>query len=749
MGRNAETRQSLFLIRLSHAGAVLDALDFVADEKKSPQDNLKDCLADHFFVFNKRDRRSRLLFEIDDSASDADYDLEVLDRLAPYLEKGSFYESEGDGIYLMEIVDGGIRHSNFNVEYDEDSGDELNRRLLSSDLVTFADQLSVVDTARPRTAAGTDPLQVDPTHWPVKDKSWMRKREAQWNEAERSLCREKTRKAQNIIKQYFLKGKLPDWRKLDDGWDIHDKFRHLDLFSLLYCHPVQDYQVLKPLRDAYLQGKPFGRTHADVRASSETFRLLAETDPASNGGLLGKRKHFDREVALLTRLMCEQLAGETDRETGAYWLLSSGPGLFTLAAVEKWLQWDQLNEYGEKFLLQFPEAREVMYDNVCNVSDRRNRNATLGESNAALLEKVFYAMRDFVLDKEGDAVRSRVVNDLFDMFNERPWIPRFKEIWERVRDDEDHGRGLETDPSKDPLKLDLAYWESESVRPEARENAWKVSEARLRLVKSGDGLAVCRPYFFSGELPIWSDWHPRWDSGSHWKGHLDFFSFLYLHPSNDYKVLKPLADGYLAGRWFGRRGYDLRVGKDLFLLLGVECPAVNGKRPYGKKKGRVLFHLGDQAETLTRIFFETMEQEFDKDDIRQEFHATTHRDFKWISDTDYRRLFVILSQWLCRDEINEAGESMIFQFDIALDHLCEKLAESVSDYDVYSYREAFEKVAYRYLYFDCDAEGDTARSRVARGFRERIDKYSWAERLQKIWDGVRSGAIEVANPWQD
>ena len=92
----------------------------------------------------------------------------------------------------------------------------------------------------------------DTSHWKTSDKAWMAERKQQWLEIEKLLyVLDKNKKARSIIKQYFLKGQLPEWKKLHD-WNPNSTTRHLDLLLFLYLHPSCADAVLRPLRDQFM-----------------------------------------------------------------------------------------------------------------------------------------------------------------------------------------------------------------------------------------------------------------------------------------------------------------------------------------------------------------------------------------------------------------------------------------------------------------------------------------------------------------
>ncbi|MCP4978504.1 MAG: hypothetical protein GY931_20355, partial [Maribacter sp.] len=92
--------------------------------------------------------------------------------------------------------------------------------------------------------------KIDTSFWKTKDKVWKDERQSQWPAIERVVKGNRRKTDVNVIKQYFLRGKMPKWESFRD-WD--DMFRHLDLNMFLWLHPSSDLNVLKPLYKLYME----------------------------------------------------------------------------------------------------------------------------------------------------------------------------------------------------------------------------------------------------------------------------------------------------------------------------------------------------------------------------------------------------------------------------------------------------------------------------------------------------------------
>ncbi len=92
----------------------------------------------------------------------------------------------------------------------------------------------------------------DASYWLTKDKAWMEERKAQWPVIEKVVSLNRKKTEVNVIKQYFLRGKMPKWEKYRD-WD--DVFRPLDLHTFLWLHPSNDPEILKVAYRCFMEAE--------------------------------------------------------------------------------------------------------------------------------------------------------------------------------------------------------------------------------------------------------------------------------------------------------------------------------------------------------------------------------------------------------------------------------------------------------------------------------------------------------------
>ena len=118
----------------------------------------------------------------------------------------------------------------------------------------------------------------DTSHWKTTDKAWMAERKQQWLEIEKLLyVLDKNKKARSIIKQYFLKGQLPDWKKLHD-WSQGSTTRHLDLL-LKYKGEYVGPREMRKHATWYTRGITHGailRDRFNKAATREDFKAILD-----------------------------------------------------------------------------------------------------------------------------------------------------------------------------------------------------------------------------------------------------------------------------------------------------------------------------------------------------------------------------------------------------------------------------------------------------------------------------------------
>lgn len=137
MGRDSFVIKSKLLVKIDNASALVDALEFYIDDEKTDLENLKDCLEDYNWIFNKEENGVSE-FILDDELNDAEFDWDDFRHMAAFLEDGSFVEEEPpfiedkdgnecDGVFIGKVIEKTLDRAAYTVTV-EKSGDKKYKR---------------------------------------------------------------------------------------------------------------------------------------------------------------------------------------------------------------------------------------------------------------------------------------------------------------------------------------------------------------------------------------------------------------------------------------------------------------------------------------------------------------------------------------------------------------------------------------------------------------------------------------------
>ncbi len=283
----------------------------------------------------------------------------------------------------------------------------------------------------------------DTSYWRKDDKDWMADRVARWPELEAMLKYEKPSKGRAIIKQYFLRGKLPDWDKLRH-WGSYSG--HLDLFLFLWMHPSHDKDFLKQLRDQFCQSivikaRDIRCGFGDLFSPAIVMACQPYTDEEVDGAGLIKNVLYIGENEFYFDVLMEDIE-YLDKDLEFLYLDDYPPekisvrvptalfDWFTLMA--RWLCIEKMRKPNEDMLFQYDQPLEWWYN--CR---ERNENyfakVAQKEARRENYRKALYRIHNFNTEKEGDTCRTRFVHKMRKILDEREFISEFKQMWEDVK----------------------------------------------------------------------------------------------------------------------------------------------------------------------------------------------------------------------------------------------------------------------------------------------------------------------------
>lgn len=284
--------------------------------------------------------------------------------------------------------------------------------------------------------------KIDTSYWLTKDKTWVDQRKAQWPAIEKVVALNRKKTEVNVIKQYFLKGKMPKWEKYNDWNDI---FRHLDLRFFLWLHPSNDPEVLKPLYRDYLESELVDAQ--DVIKGYSSF-LDNELLRATSSKKALKDYPFPFMVEkniILFRIMFEDinyakeaitrlLDGQESFDEKAGHLFEF-LGYYHFFYIRSWLMQAPSLQLCLQCLYQYDEVLE-WYLTTLTVN-KENEFLEEIKTPVALKEyqKALYCIYHFDTEKEGDTNRSKAVYKIRKLLDEREFLPEFKKIWQDIKAD--------------------------------------------------------------------------------------------------------------------------------------------------------------------------------------------------------------------------------------------------------------------------------------------------------------------------
>ncbi len=269
---------------------------------------------------------------------------------------------------------------------------------------------------------------IDTSFWKLDDKTWLAERAEAWQKIEEmlSVSAHKSKKGLTIIKRYFLKGILPDFKKLI-YWQNAE--RHLDIFCFLWLHPSWDRSVLSELRESYInfpdvvqedidQGIGLFLSQGGIRASQNYQDELDSRVIHTNG-------HNE----LLFDVLLGDVSQETIPELGRNDWEYRKPKIDVtyLNQISKWLSFDKIGFLNQDCLYQYGNYLEYWYQCCPDVADFYENPRNLRQ--LPYTKNGLFRIAQFDITKEGDTCRSRFVIKIRSILDNREFIPFIKKMW--------------------------------------------------------------------------------------------------------------------------------------------------------------------------------------------------------------------------------------------------------------------------------------------------------------------------------
>lgn len=278
--------------------------------------------------------------------------------------------------------------------------------------------------------------KIDTSYWKLDDPVWVAEREQCWPTIEFMLQIYKPKKKNlSPIKDYYLRGKMPNWKGLKD-WENDE--RHLDLFMFLWLHPSWDEVVLGELRDLYITSdliiaqdvrKGFGGfLHSQINIAAAPYRHMKQVRfpyIQGKGELLFKVMMGDPGVAEYEvqghPTLCKKEVYQLPRER-----------LVSIGTMGAWLCIERMLPIHHDFLFQYDQPLEWWYDSVKD-SDFFSSGNEFNMQLVPSLEKALWRIHHFDTEKEGDTCRTHFAYKIRKILDEREFVSEFKQMWLDVK----------------------------------------------------------------------------------------------------------------------------------------------------------------------------------------------------------------------------------------------------------------------------------------------------------------------------
>lgn len=289
-------------------------------------------------------------------------------------------------------------------------------------------------------ATATSLEKIDTSYWKTKDQEWVAQRQAQWPAIERAVSSGRRKAEVNTIKDYFLRGKMPNWKKYKE-WN--GDCRHVDLKVFLWLHPSDDHEVLKSLYKTYMESDlihvedvtlGYGSfvSHEFLSASSSKktlseypfpfmgakniilFRVMFEDVEYAEGrirSLVGGQENFDKKAREIFELL----------------------GYQNFLRMRLWLLQDIKSPLCLNSLYQYDDVLEWCLTTLTPNKEKEFSEGLHTPEYLKSFQRALYCLHHFDTEKEGDTCRTSAIHKIRKILDEHKFVPEFKQMWEDVK----------------------------------------------------------------------------------------------------------------------------------------------------------------------------------------------------------------------------------------------------------------------------------------------------------------------------
>ncbi len=282
--------------------------------------------------------------------------------------------------------------------------------------------------------------KIDTSYWLTKDKSWVEERQAQWSAIEKVIGLNRRKSEVDVIKQYFLRGKMPNWEKYRN-WDGF--FRHLDLNIFLWLHPSNDSDVLKNLYKIYMESNLIHEQDViNGYGSLIDHELLSATMPyesleeypypfrGSKNVILFRVMFDDIEYA---KEKIYSLVGGQEKFNKKASHIFEFLGYQHFLRMRLWLLQDIKLPLCAYNLYQYDDVLGWCLTTLTAKNEKEFLEGLQIPEYLQEFQKALYCIHCFDTEKEGDTCRTYAIHKIRKILDERTFVPEFKKMWEDTK----------------------------------------------------------------------------------------------------------------------------------------------------------------------------------------------------------------------------------------------------------------------------------------------------------------------------
>lgn len=283
--------------------------------------------------------------------------------------------------------------------------------------------------------------KIDTSYWKTKDKEWVEQRQAQWPAIERVVSLNRRKADVNVIKQYFLRGKMPNWEKYKD-WD--DLYRHLDLDLFLWLHPSDDPEVLKNLYRIYMESdliherdvtRGYGELIGNefLHATSSKKPIEEYPNPFRGGKNIILFRVLFEDVEYAKNRVRSLIRGRQEDRDFMVNQIFEFLGYHHFLRMRLWLLQDIKSPLCFNSLYQYDDVLEWCLTTLTPNKEKEFSEGFHTPEYLKSFQRALYCLHHFDTEKEGDTCRTSAIHKIRKILDERTFVQEFKQMWEDVK----------------------------------------------------------------------------------------------------------------------------------------------------------------------------------------------------------------------------------------------------------------------------------------------------------------------------